>query len=184
MKKLLLIKICFVLLITSFSSVYAEDCLGDNFATCLRLAKQGHITAQYNLGVIYSGGLGVPQDYKEAVKWTKLSAVQGKMEAQYNLGTHYINGNGVPQDYNEAVKWLKLSAAQGYMKALNNLGAMYGEGNGVPQDIVMAHMYFNISGAKGNKLGIQNRDLASQRMTLSQIEKAQELAREWVKTHK
>jgi TPR repeat protein len=38
-----------------------------DFATALRewtpLAKQGNAGAQYNLGVMYDKGLGVPQDY-------------------------------------------------------------------------------------------------------------------------
>ena len=31
-------------------------------------AKQGDASAQYNLGVMYSKGQGVPQDYAEAIK--------------------------------------------------------------------------------------------------------------------
>ena len=38
-----------------------------DFATALRewtpLAEQGYATAQYNLGVMYDNGEGVPQDY-------------------------------------------------------------------------------------------------------------------------
>ena len=43
----------------------------------LKVAKKGHTQAQYNLGLMYDKGQGVPQDYKEAVKWTRLSAEQG-----------------------------------------------------------------------------------------------------------
>jgi len=32
-------------------------------------AEQGDAEAQYNLGLMYDEGQGVPQDYKEAVKW-------------------------------------------------------------------------------------------------------------------
>ena len=45
--------------------------------------------AQYNLGVMYDNGDGVPQDYKEAVKWYRLAAEQGDASAQYNLGLMY-----------------------------------------------------------------------------------------------
>lgn len=37
----------------------------DNF----RAAEQGDADAQYNLGVMYEFGDGVPQSYKQAVKW-------------------------------------------------------------------------------------------------------------------
>ena len=70
-------------------------------------------------------GLGVPQDYKEAVKWSRLAAEQGYASAQYNLGLMYNNGNGVPQDYAEAVKWYRLAAEQGDADAQYNLGNMY-----------------------------------------------------------
>ncbi len=39
------------------------------------LIEQGHVQAQFNLGIMYSKGQGVTQDYEEAVKW-KLKAVE------------------------------------------------------------------------------------------------------------
>ncbi|MEQ1847607.1 MAG: SEL1-like repeat protein, partial [Nitrospira sp.] len=41
------------------------------------LATQGDADAQYNLGVMYRDGHGVPQDSREAVKWFRLAAAQG-----------------------------------------------------------------------------------------------------------
>ena len=52
-----------------------------DYATALRewtpLAKQGDADAQYNLGIMYDKGQGVPQNYKTAVKWWKRAAEQG-----------------------------------------------------------------------------------------------------------
>ncbi len=42
--------------------------------------------AQVNLGVMYTLGFGVPQDYAEAMKWYRLAAEQGLAGGQYNLG--------------------------------------------------------------------------------------------------
>ncbi len=78
------------------------------------LAKDGLAAAQYNLGVMYQKGQGVPQDYKTAVKWYRLAAEQGYACAQYNLGVMYQKGLGVPQNYKTAVKWYRLAAEQGY----------------------------------------------------------------------
>ena len=81
--------------------------------------------AQYNLGTCYSGGIGVRQDYTEAVKWFRLGAEQGHDESQYNLGFCYLEGYGVPQNNEEAVKWFRLAAEQGHsdaQKALEYLG--------------------------------------------------------------
>ena len=69
------------------------------------LAEQGDSTAQFNLGVMYGTGLGVPQDATEAVRWYRLAADQGYADAQYNLGVSYDIGAGVPEDDAEAVRW-------------------------------------------------------------------------------
>ena len=179
-------KICFVLLLTTFSSVYGGSCFDGNnfdFETCKREAEQGHSDAQYNLGWMYNEGKGVIQDYKESVKWYTKAAEQGLAEAQYNLGYMYANEQGVIQDYKEAAKWWKKSAEQGYSKSQFSLGLMYVQTKGVIQDFVMAHMYFNIAAVSGYKDAIKNRGIVEQLMTLSQIAEAQRMAREWMRTH-
>jgi TPR repeat protein len=46
-------------------------------------AEQGDAMAQYNLGVLYARGWGVPQDFIEAHLWLSLAAAQGnKLAAQ------------------------------------------------------------------------------------------------------
>ena len=55
-------------------------------------------SAQYNLGVSYAYGLGVPEDSKEAVTWYRLAVEQGHAKAQYNLDWMYFNGEGVPEE--------------------------------------------------------------------------------------
>jgi len=69
-------KVCFVLLLTTLSSVYGGSCFETPYDVddCRDLAEPGIFTrgdalAQNNLGVMYENGQGVPQDYKEAVKW-------------------------------------------------------------------------------------------------------------------
>ena len=48
---------------------------------------------------MYKHGQGVPQDYKEVVRWYRLSAEQGDVQAQINLGNMYAEGQGVLQNY-------------------------------------------------------------------------------------
>jgi hypothetical protein len=87
-----------------------------DYATAIRewrpLAKQGVADAQYNLGVMYGEGLGVPQDYAKAVGWWRKAAEQGHATAQYNLGVAYHNGEGVPQNYAQAHMWHNLAASR------------------------------------------------------------------------
>ena len=91
---------------------------------------------------------------------------------------HYF-GQGVAQDDKEAVKWYKLAADQGDADAQFSLGLSYCLGNGVPQDYVLAHMWTNLAAANGDKKISEARDTIAAEMTPSQIEKAQELAREF-----
>ncbi len=44
-------------------------------------------------------------------------------------------------------------------------------------------MYWNIAAVSGHKDAIKNRGLVEKMMTPSQLEKAQDLAREWMRTH-
>ncbi len=94
-------------------------------------------------------GLGVPQDYNEAVKWFRLGAEQGHAGAQSNLGVKYYRGEGVPQDYREAVKWYRLAAEQGHARAQFYLGNMYGRGEGVPQDYREGEQWIRLAAMQG-----------------------------------
>jgi hypothetical protein len=60
---------------------------------------------------------------------------------------------------------------------------MYGIGQGVIQDDVMAHIYFNFAAVSGDKDAVKGRGMAAEAMTPSQLEKAQDLAREWMRKH-
>ena len=101
--------------------------------TLKKKAEQGDVEAQHHLGVRYHRGYGVPQDYKEALKWYRKAAEQWDFVAQNNLGVMYSKGEGGPQDHEEAAKWFRLAAEQGDVYAQSNMGSIYDEGRGVPQ---------------------------------------------------
>jgi uncharacterized protein len=128
-----------------------------DYATALRLlqplASSGDDYAQFNIGVMYDTGKGVPQDFSEAVKWYRKAANQGNARAMDNLAFMYRGGQGVPQDYVEAHKWFNLAASR-----------------------------YSVSEAKRRESAALNRDLVANRMTPQQIAEAQKLAREWKPT--
>ena len=95
----------------------------------------------------------------------------------------YRGSQGVIQDYKEAVKWYGRAAEQGVAIAQLNLGVMYEHGRGVTQDQKIAHMWFNIAAANEIPRAAELRDIIAQEMTPSQIEKAQDMAREWMAEH-
>ena len=86
------------------------------------LANEGDELAQYNLGVMYDGGIGVLKNDKSAVKWYTKAAEQGVAIAQSNLGVMYDEGLGVLENDKTAVKWYTKAAEQGHAMAQFNLG--------------------------------------------------------------
>lgn len=169
-----------------------------DYATALRewkpLAKQGDADAQYNLGLVYSRGNGVPRDDAEAAKWYRKAAEQGFAAAQFNLGVMYSNGKGVPRDGAEAAKWYRKAAEQGYASAQFNLGRMYKHGNGgLDKSYVQALKWWILAAEQGHIKATQNRYELTQgtmyvtggppHMSRGMIEEAEKLAREWKEKH-
>ena len=141
-----------------------------------KLAENGNVIAQYNLGVYYYNGVGVAVDYSEAVKWSRKAAEQGDAAAQSNLGVCYYTGNGVPQDYAEAVKWFQMAADQGNAIAQSILAASYANGEGVEKNFVEAYKWYNLASAQGNISATTARDNLAASMTPDQIAEAQKLS--------
>jgi TPR repeat protein/S1-C subfamily serine protease len=120
------------------------------FREFMPLALAGDSTAQYNLGVLYSHGEGVPQNHAEAARWYRRAADQGLADAQTKLGAMYVLGQGVPQNDAEAVRWYRMAAAQGEALAQFSLGVMYHHGQGVPQDYAEAARWCRMAADQGN----------------------------------
>jgi uncharacterized protein len=143
------------------------------------LAEQGDALAQYNLGMLYRKGRGVPQDDVQARQWYAKAAAQGQAKAQFNLGTLYFNGEGVPKDYQQALRWFRLAADQGEALAQTKIAIMYDDGQGVAHDIVQAYKWYSLAATNGDKPAAELRNTIANQMTPAQIAKAQKLAGEW-----
>lgn len=147
-------------------------------------AKQGEVSAQHGLGLLYYSGECVQQDYQEAAKWSKLAAEQGHADAQNTLGLLYYTGEGVTQDYQEAAKWYRLAAVQGNANAQYNLGNMYYIGQGLAQSQVAAYALYNLSAAydpSSSNPSTTNCTALINAMPPKEIAVAQELIRELCK---
>jgi uncharacterized protein len=146
--------------------------------------ESGTAADKYNLAVRFERGIGVRQNYREAVRWYRLSAMQAYPEAQYKLCEFSEQGQGLPQDYQEALRWCGLAANQGHGRAMFMLGRLYHTGHGVQRDVVRAHMWYNLASAYGYEEGKRWRDRLAAgddalQMTPEQVVEAQKLAREW-----
>ncbi|RJX32879.1 MAG: hypothetical protein C4525_09730, partial [Desulfarculus sp.] len=109
-----------------------------------------HVGGQFNLGILYYHGRGVPRDYKQALYWFRKAAEQGHADAQFNLGILYYHGRGVPRDYKQALYWSRKAAEQGHADAQFDLGLMYSKGIGAPQDYKQAAHWWRKAAEQGD----------------------------------
>ena len=72
-----------------------------------KAAHKDHASSQFQLGVMYCTGKGVPQDFSRAIAWYELAAQLGYPPAQYNLGVMLAKGQGCEPDHDKALPWLR-----------------------------------------------------------------------------
>ena len=95
--------------------------VASDYATALKewlpLAESGNVDAQYNIGMMYRYGEGVPQDPEAAAGWLRLAAEQGNSMAALMLGRVYSGGPGALDDNRLAYMWFDMAGFLG-----NSLG--------------------------------------------------------------
>lgn len=153
---------------------------GPAVSEVLKHAQSGDPNAQNELGLLYSEGRGLPQNYHEAKDWFKKAADQGHAGAQVNLGTLYSLGRGAPYSDHMALFWFQKAADQRNALAFAKLGMMYERGRAVPQSLIDAHMWYNLSLAYGEKRAAESRDAVAAQMTPAQIAEAESRAKKWM----
>jgi len=118
----------------------------------LEMANKGNSRAQWSLGNAYRDGIGVPQDYREAVRWYSSAAAQNLAAAQLALGYLYEYGKGVRRNYREAFRLYEAAALQGNTAAASNLGSMYQSGRATSKNMAQALHWYIVSAQGGNHL--------------------------------
>ncbi len=113
------------------------------------LAEAGHVDAQFNLGLMYDNGTGVPRSLETAAVWYRRAAEAGDRTAQSYLGEMYARGQGVEQSFDQAVEWYEKAAFKGDALSQYNLGILYASGKGVPLDDVYAYAWLSVARASG-----------------------------------
>ena len=113
-------------------------------------AKSGDANAQFELGVRFDQGVGVPINHEDALKWYTQSAEQGHFKAQHNLALKYDSGVGVKIDSVKAAEWYKKAADQGVIFSQYNLAVLYQLGEGVEKNDVIAFSWFLCAAEQGH----------------------------------
>ena len=112
-------------------------------------AMAGDMAAQYEIGLRFGEGRGVPRNERQAAYWLDLAAKQGLAPAQFRLGGYYEKGIGVKKDLAAARELYLAAATKGNAKAMHNLAVLYADGiNGRP-DYHTAALWFRKAADRG-----------------------------------
>jgi hypothetical protein len=95
------------------STVSRQSAIDHDVGSLRSLAGRGDADAQWQMGVRYHNGEGVPRDDAQAMQWFLRAAEQGHVTAQATLGAYYWAGRGVPQDLSKSYFWSAIALAQG-----------------------------------------------------------------------
>lgn len=105
-----------------------------------KMAELGHSSGQYNLGVMYAEGLGVPRDRAQALAWLQKAASQHDFNA--SLARKYLehleNPNPPPASPPPDFDAVRRQAEQGNAEAQNTLGILYRDDRSVLKDDAQA----------------------------------------------
>ncbi len=99
----------------------------------------------------------------------------GLASADYNDGMRYFE----QQEYRQALQQFRDAARRGDPDAQYMLGRLNAAGNGTTQDFVQAHKWYNLAASRGHRDAAEARDSLAERMTPSQVARAQQAARDW-----
>jgi TPR repeat protein len=115
----------------------------------LEAAHQGDTRSQRQIGLMYTVGRGVPQDYIKATYWLQKVGNNGDVDIQFILGSIYELNKDI-QDYAKAAYWFQKAADQGDKAAQFALGRVYEFGEGV-QDYKRAAYWYQKAAEQGEE---------------------------------
>jgi len=108
------------------------------------------------LGWLYEYGLGLTQDYSQALAWYRKAAEKGDAAGTFHVGAMYATGRGVAKDFDQAVTWYRKAAEMGDPSGMTTLGRLCRSGQGMPQDNAQALVWFRKAAETGDPDGMFN----------------------------
>jgi len=118
-------------------------------ATLRTAAATGHHGAEYEIGLRYAEGRGVPRNMDEAVRWLQRAAAAGFAPAQFRLAGIHEKGDGVKKDLATARRLYLTAAEKGHAKAMHNLAVLHAEGIDGKPDYRVAAQWFRKAASYG-----------------------------------
>lgn len=114
-----------------------------------RLAELGDAYGQYQIGILYAEGKGVPKDRTQAIAWLQKAASQHDLNA--SLAREYLkhledpDPTPAPPDFDA----IRRKAEEGNLEAQNKLGELYHDAKSVLKDDAQAVIWFRRAAEQG-----------------------------------
>lgn len=123
------------------------------FDKLMEMANAGNAQAQYNVGMFYNNGIGLPRDPKQAFDWFKKSAANGDPLAAYKMSSYYAGHfQGVVNPDNlKSLQYNLVAGKAGYILAQLELGDIYAAKN----DFWEAARWWKLAGEQGDAGSLQ-----------------------------
>ncbi len=93
-----------------------------------------HNSAQYELAKMYEEGVGVTQNFTEAVRLLNIGVAQKNEDCRFHLACMCEEGRGIAQDLDKAAKLLHDLVEYQHVPAFCRLASMHRDGRGVVQN--------------------------------------------------
>ncbi|MCC5792327.1 MAG: sel1 repeat family protein [Legionellaceae bacterium] len=128
----------------------AQDQYAKAMSSYQLAAKRNHPLGQYNLGLLYEEGKGMPVDMSKAREWYSLAASQQQAQAMTRLGMMDFYGRGGEQNEAAALDWFNKAAAAGDRTAAYQLGLLAETGIARKLDMGDAVQYYEQAAKLGD----------------------------------
>lgn len=116
----------------------------------VKAAHAGHAEAQFDLGMLFEGGLMGEVDTERSREWVDAAANKGSVRAQLLLAQRLYSGDVYDKDMDQAALWYLAAAAQGEANAQNNVAHMLEHGIVFQQDLARAEWWYENAARRGN----------------------------------
>lgn len=116
----------------------------------LEQAKNGKVSAMYEVGRLYERGRGTDKSLTTAANWYEKASNAGHHSAKARLGKMYLEGRGVKKNLAKASRLITSAARNNVSGAQYQLGLMYEIGIGRSQDVSKALYWYKKAAALGH----------------------------------
>jgi hypothetical protein len=159
--------------------------LDKDFDNAVKLAREaaeaGNIEVQFRLGLFFWHGVGLTQNYLEALRWTTLAALAGheKAFAARKLMLPSVDAPNWPKVLDWCRQRMQKNAESGFNPALFAMAKSYSPDFGF-ENPVEEYYWASLAVAIGDTTARKRRDELTKKLAVVDAAKAQDRAAAWI----